>query len=141
MEVLKYPYLVFWSRGRFNDFAGNLFKTEHIVKFVIEKSKPISYEVDCAEMQIISKEVKLALAYFGDLEQDLFTAFKEMADDKDLVEYYHYLFFHTSDLDCAAEFGASGDSIMVFRNFDESPVHYSGGSVFVDRDTNITNLL
>ena len=64
-----------------------------------------------------------------------------MAEDKNLVEYYHYLFFHTSDLECAAEFGASGDSIMVFRNFDESPVHYSGGSIYVDRAININKLL
>ena len=64
-----------------------------------------------------------------------------MAVNKYLVERYNYLFFHTADLECAAEFGASGNSIMVFRNYDESPVHYSGGSIYVNREANLKTLL
>ena len=64
---------------------------------------------------------------------DLFTAFLELADDKLMVEYYNYVFFHTDDPDCASKFGTFGNSIAVFRNFDKSPVHYTGGSIYVDR--------
>ena len=128
MEVLTYPSLFFWSRGRFSDFAGNKFKKDHIVKFVAEKSRPPSKKVNCAEMQFIEKEVKLALIYFGDLNEDLFKTFMNMTEDKYLVQYYNYLFFHTTDVNCATRFGASGNSIAVFRDFDESPVHYTGGA-------------
>ena len=38
-----------------------------------------------------------------------------------------YSFFHTSDVSCASDFvSEGGTSIVLFRNFDESPLKFTG---------------
>ena len=81
----------------------------------------------------IKEEVKeenkgLKVVYYGNLEGDLFDAFRKCASD-DISD--RYTFFHTSDPECVDK---SGPSITFYRNFkdspvkNESPVSYKGGS-------------
>ena len=81
----------------------------------------------------IKEEVKeenkgLKVVYYGNLEGDLFDAFRKCASD-DISD--RYTFFHTSDPECVDK---SGPSVTFYRNFkdspvkNESPVSYNGGS-------------
>ena len=81
----------------------------------------------------IKEEVKeenkgLKVVYYGNLEGDLFDAFRKCASD-DISD--RYTFFHTSDPECVDK---SGPSVTFYRNFkdspvkNESPVSYKGGS-------------
>ena len=60
--------------------------------------------------------------YFGDFSGELFEAFITIAKQNE-----KYAFFQASG-DCAASNGAKSHSIMVTRNFDESPIYYNGES-------------
>jgi len=77
-------------------------------------------------MESATSEAKLALSYFGSLEGDLYEAFMKGAKNPAISEKYS--FFHTSDADCAAKFGVSAPGIALSRNFDDSPLAYTGGA-------------
>ena len=73
-------------------------------------------------MQSSVTEVRLALSYFGAFEGDLYDAFMKSARNPTINE--SYTFFHTTDVDCAHNFGIEGTSIVLIRNFDESPLKF-----------------
>ena len=68
------------------------------------------------------------MVYYGNLDGDLFDAFKKCASH-DISERYEFL--HTSDSECVE---STGPSILFYRNFsdspvkNETPVSYKGGS-------------
>jgi len=65
------------------------------------------------------------MAYVGDLEGELFTAFMGAAKVDSISEKYTFL--HTSDGSCAGTVGTTAPGIGLTRRFDESPVGYTGG--------------
>lgn len=66
------------------------------------------------------------MAYIGDLEGELFDIFMTAAKLDFLSMRYSFL--HTSDTSCADIVGASAPGIGATRNFDDSPVGYTGGA-------------
>lgn len=65
---------------------------------------------------------KLNAVYFGDFSGELFDSFINVAKSNE-----KFAFFQAAG-DCAAANGAKSNSVMVTRNFDESPIYYSGES-------------
>lgn len=39
-----------------------------------------------------------------------------------------FAFFHSTDADCASKYGASAPGLALSRNFDESPIAYTGAA-------------
>jgi len=68
---------------------------------------------------------KLVLAYFGDdTSSKEYKTFVEVANNAAVGE--KFAFVHLHDKDCAGEHKASHPSVVLFRQFDTSPVVYSG---------------
>jgi protein disulfide-isomerase A1 len=105
------------------DYTGGR-TTDTIIEWINKKTGPTSSSVDCAGMEAGTTEAKLALSYFGVLEGDLYTAFMQSARNPAISE--KFAFFHSTDADCASKYGASAPGLVLSRNFDESPVAYSG---------------
>lgn len=102
-------------------------RTENdIVNWILKRVGPPSTEVSCDALKEKVEGVKLAVAYFGDLSAREYTeVFLDVAQNPTVQEKYQ--FYHTSDKDCASQYGASSTpSVVLFRNFDESPLVYKG---------------
>lgn len=97
-----------------------------IVNWILKKVGPPSTEVTCDELKKKVEENKLVAAYFGEKDVKEFTeVFQEVATHPSVSEKYQ--FFHTSDKECAQQFGATTlPALVVFRKFDESPIVYQG---------------
>jgi len=107
------------------EYSGGRTK-DTIVDWINKKTGPVSKEVDCAGMESDTAEAKMALSFFGALEGEMYEAFMKSANNPAIAE--KFAFFHTSDGDCAAKFGAAAGGIALSRRFDESPLAYSGAA-------------
>lgn len=91
------------------------------MNWINKKSGPASLEVSCTDLSF-KLNGKLNAVYFGDFSGDLFDAFINVAKQNE-----KYAFFQAAG-NCAASNGAKSHSVMVTRNFDESPIYYNGES-------------
>jgi len=64
------------------------------------------------------------MAYFGGFEGELFDAFMTVAKGSENVNFFH------APSDCAAPHGASAHGVSLFRDFDNSPVHFDASHNF-----------
>lgn len=106
-----------YSNGVKSEYTGGR-TTDTIVTWVNKRAGPASQEVSCSDLS--GKLGKLNLVYFGDFSGELFDAFQSVAKQNE-----KFAFFQTSG-ECAVEHGTKPHSISIFRNFDKSPLHYSG---------------
>lgn len=86
----------------------------------MKKSGPSSEDVSCADLKAKAGDAKLNLVYFGAQEGAMFDNFLAASKTDDKYTFYQ------AHADCAADWGATANSISVLRNFDDSPVHYTG---------------
>ena len=86
----------------------------------MKKSGPASEEISCSDLKAKAGEAKLNLVYFGAQEGQMFDSYMTAAKTDDKFIFYH------AHGDCAADWGASTNSVSVMRTFDASPVHYAG---------------
>ena len=79
-------------------------------------------------MQSRTSDAKLTLSYFGTHSGDLYDAFIKAAWNQSINDRFQ--FYHTTDAACAVEYGHEAGSeagkISLSRQFDESPLAYSG---------------
>ncbi len=87
---------------------------------------PPSVEVTCDTLKERVEQAKLAVAYFGDLSaREYSEVYLSAAENPSVGD--KFLFYHSTDKECAASFGASSTpAIVLFRKFDVSPVVFSG---------------
>jgi len=123
MEVKGFPTLYFFNQGAKMDYTGGR-TTDTIIEWLNKKTGPVSVEVDCAAMKEKTAEANLAISYFGAAEGDLWEAYMKGARNPAISEKFQ--FFHTTDGDCASNYGASAPGVALSRRFDESPLAYSG---------------
>ena len=108
--------------GQRLDYTGG--RTENdIVNWILKKAGPPSAEVDCEGLKAKTDANKLVLAYFGENEAPLKAIFIETAKDAAISE--RLTFVHITDKTCAEQHGAQSPSVLLFRQFDESPLTYS----------------
>lgn len=116
-EVKGFPTLFWFNNGVKSEYTGGR-TTDTIVTWVNKRAGPASQEVSCSDLS--GKLGKLNLVYFGDFSGELFDAFQSVAKQNE-----KFAFFQASG-ECAVEHGTKPHSISIFRNFDKSPLHYSG---------------
>lgn len=107
------------------DYTGGRTK-DTIIEWINKKTGPVSKEVDCAAMEAETAESKIALSFFGALEGELYDSFMKAAKNPAISESIS--FYHSTDGDCAAKFGASANGVALSRRFDESPLAYTGAA-------------
>ena len=114
-----------FSHGAKLDYTGGRTK-DTIVDWINKKTGPATKEVDCAAMEAGVADSKLAISYFGDFTGELFDAFMASAKNPAIGEKFQ--FYQTNDASCAGKFGTSAPGVALSRNFDDSPVSFSGAS-------------
>jgi len=122
-EIQGFPTLAFFDHGNKMEYNGGR-TADDIVNWILKKTGPPSQEKSCDDVKTAAKDMKLGLIYFGAAEGDLFSA-HESTGRSDVGDKFSLL--HTT-ADCASEFGASAPGIALVRNFDNSPVVFSGES-------------
>lgn len=101
-------------------------RTENeIVNWILKKVGPASSEVSCEGLKEKAAQNKLVAAFFGDdASSKEYQTFLEVANNGQVSE--KFTFVHVFDKECASSHGASHPAFLVFRQFDNSPVTYSG---------------
>lgn len=125
MEIKGFPTLYWFAQGTKMDYTGGRTK-DTIIEWINKKTGPVSKEVDCAAMESETAEAKIALSFFGALEGEMYDSFMKAAKNPAISE--NISFFHSTDGDCAAKFGAAANGVALSRRFDESPLAYSGAA-------------
>ena len=69
---------------------------------------------------------KLAMSYFGPTEGNMWDEFMRSALHPEITEKYE--FFHTTDESCSSSYIATAPGLAITRNFDESPVAFTGAA-------------
>ncbi len=106
------------------EFTGGRTENE-IVNWIMKKVGPASTETTCEGLKKTAADAKLALAYFGDdAESKEYKTFLEVTSNSAVGEKFQFVHLH--DKECAASFGAAHPSVVLFRQFDNSPVVYAG---------------
>jgi len=95
------------------------------VSWILKRVGPPSTLVDCDGLKKAATDNKLVLAYFGDdaTNKELVT-FMAIAGGSEPGD--KFTFVHTFDKDCAASHGATQPQVLLFRQFDNSPVAHTG---------------
>jgi protein disulfide-isomerase A1 len=125
--IQGFPTLFFFKNGEKMEYSGGRTK-DAIVNWIIKKSGPPSQEVDCSGLKKKIEDNKFTMAYFGAEDSDLFkNAHVPNADVEEKVA-----FVHTSDADCAKEYGASTPGSVFFRKFETETNVYEGAA---DKDS------
>jgi len=111
-----------YSNGEKQEYTGGRDK-DTIVSWILKKTGPPSIEVDCATLKTNVADNNFVMAFFGQESDELYKAHVAFAqtDDK-------FRFFHTTDGDCAKEFGSSAPGIVLFRKFETEAVPYTGAA-------------
>jgi len=102
-------------------------RTENeIVNWILKKAGPVSTEATCEELKKKTEQHKLILTYFGDKsDEKAHGIYHEVAQTGSVSEKYQFI--HVNEKACAEIHGAKGfPALVLFRQFDESPLHYSG---------------
>lgn len=119
--IRGFPTLFWFVNGEKQEYTGGRTK-ETIVSWVLKKSGPPSTKVTCDALKEKAADSKFMLAYFGAESEELFSnAFVGFAEMEDKIT-----FVNTDEEACAAEFGASAPGIVLFRQFEEKTVVWTG---------------
>ena len=110
--------------GEKTEYTGGRTEVE-IVNWILKRVGPPSTQVDCDKLKEKVEQSKLVAAFFGDSSSSQFNDVF-IGATKDSTVGDKFSFVHISDSECAASFGASSPSVVLFRKFDNSPVVYSG---------------
>lgn len=107
------------------EYTGGRTENE-IVNWILKKVGPPSNEITCDAIYQKAKDHKLLVVYFGDITaKDHSAIYNEVTQNSFVSEKFQ--FFHVNDKDCATKYGSSNfPSLVLFRQFDESPLTYSG---------------
>ena len=119
---------LFFSDGASYPYVGGRSKDDFI-KEVNKFTGPATTMVDnCEAMKDLVQAEKLALTYFGNFEgknYDLYTELAKAAknpENRGVYNLQDYVFFHTTDTNCASLYGADEQGMGITRTFDESPL-------------------
>jgi len=119
--IQGFPTLVFFKGGEKMEYSGGRTK-DTIINWVVKKSGPPSVAVDCAGLAKNLEDNKFTIAYFGKLEDALYTdAHLPYALAEDKVS-----FVHVEDAECAKTKGVEGSGIVFFRKFETEENTYAG---------------
>jgi len=119
--VQGFPTLFFFKGGEKTDYTGGR-TSDTIVSWILKKSGPPSAQVTCATLKEKVTDNKFVIAYFGAESDDLFkNVHVSYANSEDKIQ-----FVHTDDAACAAEHGATAQSIVFFRKFESNTNVYTG---------------
>jgi protein disulfide-isomerase A1 len=123
--IRGFPTLFFFKNGVKQEYTGGRTENE-IVNWILKRVGPPSTEITCDQVKEKAAAHKLALVYFGDISAtDKSPVYNEVSQHGSVSEKFS--FFHLNDKECAATYGASSTpSIVLFRQFDNSPVVYTG---------------
>mmetsp|Transcript_17723 Transcript_17723/g.12652 ORF Transcript_17723/g.12652 Transcript_17723/m.12652 type:complete len:208 (+) Transcript_17723:98-721(+) len=122
--IRGFPTLFFYKNGQRMEYNGGRTENE-IVQWILKKVGPPSTLVDLDGLKKAATDNKLVLAYFGDdaANKDFIT-FLEVANDPAISE--KFTFVHSFAKDLAEHHGVGVHSILLFRQFDTSPVPFVG---------------
>jgi protein disulfide-isomerase A1 len=123
--IRGFPTLFFFKNGVKMEYGGGRTENE-IVSWILKKVGPPSAEITCDAITQKAKDHKLMVVYFGDLTaKDHSQVYTDVTQHGSVSEKFQ--FFHINDKECAATHGASSTpALVLFRQFDESPLTYSG---------------
>jgi len=120
--VQGFPTLKWFHNGEAVEYTGGR-TADTIVSWILKKTGPASAELTCAQVTEKSESAKFAVVYFGALDNALYTdAHIGFAQSEEKIQFFH------ADASCAAEFGASADSIVFFRQFETKTNLYEGAA-------------
>lgn len=107
------------------EYTGGRTENE-IVNWILKKVGPPSTEITCDAVDQKAKDNKVMVVYFGDINaKDHSQIYNEISQHGSVSEKFQ--FFHVNDKDCATKYGATSfPALVLFRQFDESPLTYSG---------------
>jgi len=108
--------------GKDTEYTGGR-TADTIVSWISKKTGPAFDDIECSEVGVQTADHKLSFVFFGAKEGALFDAFHASA-----MGLENYSFFATGS-ECAKDHGvAEAPGAAVFRNFDESPLSYTGAA-------------
>jgi protein disulfide-isomerase A1 len=114
-EVNGFPTIKFFKNGKASEYSGGRVEAE-IVSWVNKRTGPafvtIASEDELTKMQ--EGKDAFALGVFDSLESENAKAFIALADSDETVPYAL-----TTDAAVKAKLGASGESVIVIKNFDD----------------------
>lgn len=119
--VKGFPTLHFFVKGERTDYTGGRDEAT-IVQWISKRTGPPSTEIACDAIADKVTQLKLGLFFFGCTDSDMFKSFQE-AGQSSVGE--KFAFFHAHG-DCAEKLGAAAQGIALVRNFDNSPIIFSG---------------
>ncbi len=114
-EVRGYPTLKFFRSGKPIEYAGGR-TADTIVAWVEKKTGPPAITIASAEeaKNLVEENQIAVIGFFSDVESDAAKAFLEVAGSND-----DYKFGITSDAAVNSEYDISGDTVVLFKKFDE----------------------
>jgi len=92
----------------------------NLVTFVFRRLHPSYYEFKCEEMKQQKDYQQLSLVFFGDRESSGYSTLTRTS-----MANMEWLFVVTP-AECAEEYGVTANSFVLFRNFDEKKIVYTG---------------
>jgi protein disulfide-isomerase A1 len=116
-EIKGFPTMIWFRNGKQQDYTGGR-TTDTIVNWINKKTGPASKAISCEDVAGLGSKVQAV--YFGDAEGALFDIYMNFAKSNEVFEFFH------AGADCADAHGAKAPGMSVFRNFDNSPVHFEG---------------
>lgn len=119
-EVKGFPTLKWFVNGNPTEYNGGR-TADEIVNWIVKKSGPPTSSITTEEIETLKGESKLFVVYYGEEGSDEFKAFETAAAGDDKYEYRTVF-----DADATLPEGASRPGVVVFRNFDEPTVVFSG---------------
>lgn len=119
-EIKGFPTLKWFVNGVPTEYNGGR-TADEIVGWIRKKSGPASKEVTDAAIDALKTNEKFSVVFYGDESSAEFATFKSVAslDDK-------HSFHHNHAADATLPEGASRPGVVVYRNFDEHTVVFSG---------------
>jgi hypothetical protein len=91
------------------------------VNWVLKETGHLTTKISCGELKAKTDTQHLSLVFFGDTETALYKTFEHAAGRTK----QEFTFFNT-DASCVPSNAGSAPAIALYRNFDESPIAWSG---------------
>lgn len=124
--IQGFPTLKWFHNGEATEYQGGR-TADAIVSWILKKTGPASAELTCAQVAEKTASDKFSLVYFGALDNALYTdAHVKLAENEEKIQFYH------AEAACGADFGASGNALVFFRQFETKQNLYEGAA---DKDS------